>query len=51
MNISRPTISIKGFIFIFTFQIKQGFSIVQGEKVIDNNIPVEELVEKVRRVE
>ena len=30
---------------------KQGFSIVQGEKVIDNNIPVEELVEKVRRVE
>ena len=30
---------------------KQGFSLVQGKEFIDNDIPVEELVEKIRRVE
>jgi len=29
---------------------KGGFSIVSGEDVIDNNIPVDELIDKIRRV-
>jgi hypothetical protein len=29
---------------------KQGFSIMIGGEVIDNNIPVDELIEKIRRV-
>lgn len=29
---------------------KSGFSIVSGEDVIDNNIPVDELIDKIRRV-
>jgi hypothetical protein len=29
---------------------KRGFSVITGEEKIDNNIPVEELVDKIRRV-
>lgn len=29
---------------------KSGFSVISGESIIDNNIPVDELIEKIRRV-
>jgi hypothetical protein len=29
---------------------KSGFSVISGESTIDNNIPVDELIDKIRRV-